>query len=102
MRCLLIAATLALASPAGAQSLDITINHTRFPSHWYLDKGPRVLYVPPYTPAPEQSSPSLAVPFHAKTNQEAEAEARALARLCAPVRLTTEEGTFYHRPSECR
>lgn len=101
MRLLLIAATLALASPAGAHSYHF--NLTRFPSHWYLDKGPRVIEVPPYNPVVDAApSPSLAVPFHLKTNAEAEAEARAQARLCAPVKLSTDQGTVYHRPTECR
>jgi hypothetical protein len=103
MRTLLILAALLLASPATAGPYDVNINITRFPSHWYLDKGPRVLELAPYTPSASTApSPSLAVPFHAKTNAEAEAEARAQARLCAPVRLVTDEGAVYHRPSECR
>lgn len=102
MRRLLAVALLAtLATPAYAGH--VNINLTRFPAHWFLDKGPRVLEVPPYTPVVDEApSPSLAVPFHAKTNEEAAAEARVQAHLCAPVRLSTEAGVIYHRPTECR
>lgn len=102
MRCLLIVAALAVATPAFAGEHHINLNLTRFPAHWFLDKGPRVLEVPPYTPVVDKApSPSLAVPFHAKTTEEAAAEARAQAQLCAPVRLSSDQGVVYHRPSEC-
>jgi hypothetical protein len=101
MRRLLIAtALLALATPASAAHLHLY--HTYVPPHWLLDRGPRIIEVPPYEPSTSTApSPSLAVPFHAKTNEEAAAEARAQSARCEPVRLTTDEGTVLHRPSQC-
>lgn len=94
---------IAASSPAEAYRLNITT----FPSHWLLDKGPRVIHVTPFndyevTEHHDQGSPSLAVPYHMKTNAEAEAEARIQSRQCLPVRVTTDDGSFLHRPSECR
>ena len=100
---LMAALAVCLASPAHAGHYHrYQFDNTFIPPHWLLDRGPRVIDVPEYTPAPEQSSPSLAIPFHAETNEEAAARARAQARLCAPVRLYTDDGLILHRPTECR
>lgn len=99
MKIIAALAVLALASPAQAYHLSVT----HVPAHWLLDKGPRIIEVPPYNPVVDRApSPSLAVPFHLKTNEEAAAEARAQAALCAPVRLYTDEGLVLHHPAQCR
>jgi hypothetical protein len=48
MRSKIIAALGLLALTATtANALDLNVTYSRIPSHWYLDRGPRIIHVPP-------------------------------------------------------
>lgn len=98
MKRMMLAATavLSLTAPADAGQYGLT----HFPAHWLLDRGPRVITVPPYVSDGRPLDTPSARDSHAEEDRAA--VARAQQRSCQPVRVWTEDGSFTHRAAGCR
>lgn len=96
-RLLLTTALLCASSVAQAGQF----SYTRLPPHWLLDRGPRVVQVPPYVSDGQPLTTRSAVDGGWDRSAEERAKAIAGQRRCAPV-VVSGDVTVVHPALGCR
>lgn len=61
MRKTLLAALAALSLATPASALDLNVTYSRIPSHWYLDRGPRIVHVPQPTTEADRKAQAVEI-----------------------------------------
>lgn len=103
MKRLLLITALLLAAPAAQAGQFHNFGVTHVPAHWLLDRGPRIIQVPPGYDVGDGRPLTTRSAIDGGWDRSAEARAKAIAdqRTCAPVRVSGDT-TIVHPALGCR